>query len=117
MSRLTSKHSSSVISASGAISLYTPVAIVYTRNIGEVQEWLNWPLSKSGEPQGSEGSNPSLSAMKIVEAPASALFVGGIGDRYSHHPLPQYGPQHQGTAVLVNGQATHVLKITPVGVW
>ena len=29
---------------------------------GEVQEWLNWPLSKSGEPQGSEGSNPSLSA-------------------------------------------------------
>ncbi len=29
-----------------------------------MQEWLNWPLSKSGEPQGSEGSNPSLSAMK-----------------------------------------------------
>jgi hypothetical protein len=29
-----------------------------------VQEWLNWPLSKSGEPQGSEGSNPSLSAKK-----------------------------------------------------
>ena len=33
--------------------------------IGEVQEWLNWPLSKSGEPQGSEGSNPSLSAKFI----------------------------------------------------
>ena len=31
---------------------------------GEVQEWLNWPLSKSGEPQGSEGSNPSLSARR-----------------------------------------------------
>ena len=27
-----------------------------------MQEWLIWPLSKSGEPQGSEGSNPSLSA-------------------------------------------------------
>ena len=33
---------------------------------GEVQEWLNWPLSKSGEPQGSEGSNPSLSARKVA---------------------------------------------------
>ncbi len=32
---------------------------------GEVQEWLNWPLSKSGEPQGSEGSNPSLSAKQL----------------------------------------------------
>ena len=30
-----------------------------------MQEWLNWPLSKSGEPQGSEGSNPSLSAKFI----------------------------------------------------
>lgn len=29
-----------------------------------MQEWLNWPLSKSGELQGSEGSNPSLSARK-----------------------------------------------------
>lgn len=29
-----------------------------------MQEWLNWPLSKSGESQDSEGSNPSLSAKK-----------------------------------------------------
>ena len=29
---------------------------------GEVQEWLNWPLSKSGIAQAIEGSNPSLSA-------------------------------------------------------
>ena len=29
---------------------------------GEVQEWLNWPLSKSGMGQLIEGSNPSLSA-------------------------------------------------------
>ena len=36
--------------------------LVILFHIGEVQEWLNWPLSKSGEPQGSEGSNPSLSA-------------------------------------------------------
>ena len=33
---------------------------------GEVQEWLNWPLSKSGKPQGFEGSNPSLSAILIT---------------------------------------------------
>jgi hypothetical protein len=33
---------------------------------GEVQEWLNWPLSKSGKPQGFEGSNPSLSAMFLT---------------------------------------------------
>jgi hypothetical protein len=41
---------------------------------GEVQEWLNWPLSKSGEPQGSEGSNPSLSAKKN-DAPLSIIFL------------------------------------------
>jgi hypothetical protein len=29
-----------------------------------VQEWLNWPLSKSGMGQLIEGSNPSLSAIK-----------------------------------------------------
>ena len=28
-----------------------------------MQEWLNWPLSKSGKAQAFEGSNPSLSAM------------------------------------------------------
>ena len=28
-----------------------------------MQEWLNWPLSKSGMGQLIEGSNPSLSAM------------------------------------------------------
>ena len=31
-------------------------------NVGEVSEWSNVPLSKSGRPQGLEGSNPSLSA-------------------------------------------------------
>ncbi len=28
-----------------------------------MQEWLNWPLSKSGKAKAFEGSNPSLSAM------------------------------------------------------
>jgi hypothetical protein len=32
---------------------------------GEVQEWLNWPLSKSGKVKAFEGSNPSLSARKL----------------------------------------------------
>ena len=31
-------------------------------NIGEVAEWSNVPDSKSGVPQGTGGSNPSLSA-------------------------------------------------------
>ena len=31
---------------------------------GEVQEWLNWLVSKTSVPQGTEGSNPSLSAKK-----------------------------------------------------
>ena len=35
-----------------------------------MQEWLNWPLSKSGKVKAFEGSNPSLSAMDIVQ-----LFV------------------------------------------
>ncbi len=33
---------------------------------GEVQEWLNWHAWKACEPlKGSEGSNPSLSAITI----------------------------------------------------
>ena len=30
-----------------------------------MQEWLNWPLSKSGKVKAFEGSNPSLSAMVL----------------------------------------------------
>jgi hypothetical protein len=41
-----------------------------------MQEWLNWPLSKSGEPKGSEGSNPSLSAKK-KDVHSDILFLGG----------------------------------------
>lgn len=32
------------------------------KNTGEMQEWLNWPLSKSGKVKAFEGSNPSFSA-------------------------------------------------------
>ena len=32
-----------------------------------MQEWLNWPLSKSGMGQLIEGSNPSLSAIDIMK--------------------------------------------------
>ena len=34
-----------------------------------MQEWLNWPLSKSGIPQGIEGSNPSPSAISTIQNP------------------------------------------------
>ena len=37
-------------------------ALVLKLDYGEMQEWLNWPLSKSGMGQLIEGSNPSLSA-------------------------------------------------------
>ena len=40
---------------------------VYHKLYGEVQEWLNWPLSKSGMGQLIEGSNPSLSAIDIMK--------------------------------------------------
>ncbi len=49
-------------------------SICYNGEIGEVQEWLNWPLSKSGMEQSIEGSNPSLSAMKNREF---AVFIFG----------------------------------------
>ena len=39
-------------------------AKIVTVTNGEVQEWLNWPLSKSGMAQAIEGSNPSLSARR-----------------------------------------------------
>ncbi|MDK2963828.1 MAG: hypothetical protein PWQ29_1222, partial [Verrucomicrobiota bacterium] len=35
---------------------------------GEMAEWFNAPVLKTGEPQGSGGSNPSLSATDIVTA-------------------------------------------------
>ena len=34
---------------------------------GEVAEWSNVPDSKSGVPRGTGGSNPSLSAKKIMQ--------------------------------------------------
>ena len=39
---------------------------------GEMQEWFNWPLSKSGVPQGTKGSNPFLSA-KFDAPPVGVL--------------------------------------------
>ena len=38
------------------------VSDVIEQSLGEVAEWSNVPDSKSGIPQGIEGSNPSLSA-------------------------------------------------------
>ena len=34
-------------------------------SLGEVAEWSNVPDSKSGVPQGTEGSNPSFSAISF----------------------------------------------------
>jgi hypothetical protein len=56
---------------------YSRIMQVY----GEVQEWLNWPLSKSGEPKGSEGSNPSLSAKKNNVRPDVIFLVQGLNPR------------------------------------
>ena len=61
-----------MVDASQVIRLDQVVKLVYfftsersqPHNYGEVQEWLNWPLSKSGKAQAFEGSNPSLSARR-----------------------------------------------------
>ncbi len=50
---------------------------------GEMQEWLNWPLSKSGKPQGFEGSNPSLSAKR--EATRLLCLVVSLLEKDSIH--------------------------------
>ena len=39
-----------------------------------MQEWLNWPLSKSGKVKAFEGSNPSLSAKQNRDHQVSVLF-------------------------------------------
>ena len=43
----------------------------YDHTHGEVQEWLNWLVSKTSVPQGTEGSNPSLSAMQCAAVEAA----------------------------------------------
>ena len=45
---------------------------------GEMQEWLNWPLSKSGVPKGTKGSNPFLSAIQLH--PLGVFLYGGKSD-------------------------------------
>ncbi len=45
---------------------------------GKVQEWLNWLVSKTSVPHGTEGSNPSLSAKNIamsIEQPKKITVV------------------------------------------
>ena len=44
-----------------------------------MQEWLNWPLSKSGKAKAFEGSNPSLSAM-FEYPPLLQSFFGIMND-------------------------------------
>ena len=43
---------------------------------GEVAEWSNVPDSKSGVPQGTGGSNPSLSAIRLSQLSSSCVVEG-----------------------------------------
>ena len=43
-----------------------------------MQEWLNWPLSKSGKVKAFEGSNPSLSAKLITYPPLEGFHVPSL---------------------------------------
>ena len=52
-----------------------------------MQEWLNWPLSKSGEPQGSEGSNPSLSARLYTKNMQDSIFTKIIKGEIPSHKI------------------------------
>lgn len=49
------------------IFIYSP------RPLGEMAEWSNAPVLKTGSPQGLQGSNPCLSATKIIK---SCILVG-----------------------------------------
>ena len=51
-----------------------------------MQEWLNWPLSKSGMGQPIEGSNPSLSATKRRLGLRSSLLFCSEQRRLELHP-------------------------------
>ena len=42
---------------------------------GEVQEWLNWLVSKTSVRQRTEGSNPSLSAIEIARPSGWAISM------------------------------------------
>lgn len=54
-----------------------------------MQEWLNWPLSKSGVGQLTEGSNPSLSANKNNDL-VVIIFIGRRFEPPQHYPSIPY---------------------------
>ena len=54
---------------------------------GEVAEWSNVPDSKSGEPQGSEGSNPSLSSRWAQRFTTLGLFFASFSHEIKHLAL------------------------------
>lgn len=49
--------------------------ILYYANLGEMPEWSNGPVSKSGVCHRTEGSNPSLSFETNKEPLVGSLFV------------------------------------------
>ena len=54
---------------------YAQALMLYTLHfVGEVAEWSKAPHSKCGEPKGSGGSNPSLSA-RYKKGPCWGFFV------------------------------------------
>jgi hypothetical protein len=55
------------------------VTVVRYAHHGEVQEWLNWLVSKTSVAQATEGSNPSLSAKKITSIWALFFLIEMIG--------------------------------------
>jgi histidine triad (HIT) family protein len=53
-----------------------------------MQEWLNWPLSKSGKAKAFEGSNPSLSAMiNIIKSMQETIFTKIIKGEVPSHKV------------------------------
>jgi hypothetical protein len=72
---MSKRRSGTTWSDTGRSQKYPCKSMLEWQECGEVQEWLNWPLSKSGVPQGTEGSNPSLSAMKKRRPSGRRFFI------------------------------------------
>ena len=66
---------------------------------GELSEWLKEPASKTGVPQGTGGSNPSLTAVKVDNQPIK---------RFTHKPTHTKAKFVRISIYEINGYCTRL---------